>query len=97
MYKMKNWSVVLGSRNYYLAPELDYLALAGEIFDHPKFDDGSYVTTSPIVSSDGLKISTKSNSVYLLDGEPSQEYKEYLKENNISYNPENPITFKEIG
>lgn len=72
MPRLENWSVV-GSDNPYLAPELQSPMLKGEVYDHPSHLDGTYVTTSAIVGTDGIGISTYSGSYYTL-GEVDTEY-----------------------
>ena len=54
-------------------------SLHGKAYGHPKFPDGTEITTSIIVSSIDRLVQTKSR-VYLLDGPPDPKYLEYLKE-----------------
>ena len=71
---LNNWSVighsVVGSLPY-CPPEAVRLCLAGEVVGHPSFDDGHYVTTSPLVGSgpvrDGMIVET-ANTLYMLKG-----------------------------
>ena len=45
--------------------------VSGNIYCHPKFQEGEYIFTSPIVESDGFKITTRSGSTYILAGPPA--------------------------
>lgn len=91
--KIDNWSII-GNNNPYLAPELRSIFLHGIVDDHPRLGKNIKMTSSRIVTAEGLTITTKSGSVYEL-GNVDPKYLEYLKENNIEFNPEQPITFKE--
>jgi hypothetical protein len=64
--KLENWSVVCKNYDPYLAPELYQSALYGNVFGHPRFDDGDGVTTSSLVGKQGEIIITKSGSEYEL-------------------------------
>lgn len=66
MIKLENWSV-RGDSSPYVAPEQRTLILRGEVYGHPRFEDGEVIWTSPIVSVDCRIIATK-NSVYELGG-----------------------------
>ena len=48
------------------------------------------VITSPIVAASGKIITTNSGSKYLLQ-DISQDYRRWLEENNIEYNPDFPF------
>lgn len=52
---IKNWSIVQGPRD-------GEIRIRGEVYDHPRFEDGTIVTTSPI-----LKMSSM-NTKYVLYG-----------------------------
>lgn len=71
---IQNWSLVFS--NPYNAPEIQTPSLHGKVFGHPKFEDGSNVTTSAVVgiTEDG-KIKTYSGSEYEL-GEVDPKYEE---------------------
>ena len=80
-----NWSVVAyDAANPYMPPEAVRMALSGDVVGHPDFEDGHYVTTSPIVGPvsvrDGMIIET-ANTMYLLDG-PHPKYKEWCATNS---------------
>ena len=81
-------------RQYYndpwMAPECNFTCLGGylEGSDKP-------IKTSKIVKANGVEITTHSGSVYVLqDIEPN--YYQFMKENNIPYDPDNPITIKTV-
>lgn len=52
----------------YTAPELIVEWMTGKVYGHPAHEDGTLVTTSPVVSSDGRKVSTQ-NTDYVLGEE----------------------------
>ena len=87
-YVLKEWSVVR-SDNPYRPPE--YKKLHGKVYGNPNFEDGGEITTSAIFTINKNEITTRSGSVYILEGEPSVEYMDWIKENNFTYNPEEPI------
>ena len=68
--------------------------MTGNVYDDPRGrPDGKSVVTSYIVFSNGKEVTTYSGTLYIL-GEPASEYLTWMKENNIDFDPENPITFK---
>jgi hypothetical protein len=62
-----DWSVVSRTAHPYQAPELGYPALQGKAYGHPKFEDGTLITTSKIIGKTECEnsILTK-NSLYVL-------------------------------
>ncbi len=71
---IKNWSVVVTSPSPYQAPETQIPSLQGEVFGHPRFDDGAKITTSSICGiNDQDGILTFSGSCYVL-GQIDPEY-----------------------
>jgi hypothetical protein len=66
--RIENWAVVFPpSISPYTAPELLKQSLQGEIFGHPKFNDGKFVTTSSIIGKNSRnEILTLSGSTYEL-------------------------------
>ena len=65
--RIENWSVVSFCHHPYSAPETCQLSLHGCVFGHPRFEDGTPITTSPIISVDGAgHILTRSGSDYFL-------------------------------
>lgn len=67
--RLKNWSV-FSEDNEYLAPELRSYRLQGNVYGHPKFNDGDPVSTNRIVkiADKGTykEVVTQSGSVYEL-------------------------------
>lgn len=72
--KLENWSLVFGELNPYQAPETVRPHLNGEVFGHPRFENGKNVTTSAIVGKKGSNVVTNSGSIYEL-GTIETEYK----------------------
>lgn len=97
IYKIKNWAVVDGfyGSDPYKAPEQRVPCLKGEVYGHPKFEDGTIVVTTPIVKSEGTWVGTKSGTTYDLSGEPEAGWLEYLDLIGFKFDPENPVSFKD--
>ena len=58
----------------YCAPEQIHFILTGDVYDHPKFEDGRYIETSTVVEIRTGTITTESGSVYTLgDVDPDYE------------------------
>jgi len=70
--RLENWSVGSNASSY-TAPELVSLRLHGNVYGHPRFDEGEEVTTSAIDKIDGDVVVTRSGSRYEL-GEVDPEY-----------------------
>lgn len=90
MYKLQNWSLNMDDSNPYQAPEARRINLYGYVYGHPRFTDGYFVKVSTLQKAEGRFITTR-NSVYKL-GKILPSYRTYLKDNNIDYNPQQPIT-----
>jgi hypothetical protein len=92
MYLIENWSVV-GS--VYTAPEARNIRIHGNVYGHSLHKDGTPVITSEIVKVNGKEITTR-NNIYKL-GDPEKDYINWMKENNIKFDPENPIKITNIN
>jgi hypothetical protein len=88
---IKNWSVNQVNNNKYSAPEITNLCVTGNIFNHPKFDNYTLISTSAVKDTEGKIITTKSGNKYYIDGPPSIEYNDFCIANNINIDLENPI------
>jgi hypothetical protein len=86
---LHRWSVTQINDNPFLAPEANPACLRGI-----RETDGKCVRTSPIVKVDGKQITTNSGTVYILD-DMDPDFRLWLEEEGIEYDPENPIKFKE--
>lgn len=86
--RLHRWSVTQASDNPFLAPEANPACLLGI-----RESDGKYVRTSPIAKVEGKEITTKSGTVYILE-EMDPDFRHWLEEEGIEYDPENPVTFK---
>lgn len=66
--RLEHWAVVAESnKDPYAAPETRTQLLNGIVFDHPRFSDGTFVTTSAIVGKNSKnEILTASGSSYRL-------------------------------
>lgn len=87
-YHLHRWRVVYLYDNPYLAPEANPACLAG--FREP---DKKPVRTSPIAKVNGVEITTESGSVYLLE-DMDPDYRDWLLENEIEFDPDNPIVIR---
>ena len=63
MIRINNWSIV---GDTYSAPELQRLCLKGEVYGHPRIEDGEMVKTSSIKGLDGEHIISYSGTKYQL-------------------------------
>lgn len=88
--RIEGWAIVYDREDGYTPPELNRRCLKGEVYGHPRKANGETVKTSPIVSVDGLHVLTNSGSLYLL-GAPRAEWIEWMRENNIAFDPADPI------
>lgn len=77
--RLEKWSLFASVVDYKLVPRLH-----GEVYGHPRFEDGTEVSTSYIVDED-IKAGwvQSANTLYTL-GEPSADYVAYLQK----YHPE---------
>lgn len=91
LVQLEDWSVVtfLGE---YDAPELRVICLHGIAYGHPGFPDGTEVTTSCLVGSQGRLAETHQTRYCL--GEISPAYQAYLDRKGLVYDKDNPITVK---
>lgn len=75
--RLTNWSLLQRGGDGYTAPELCDWYLQGNVYGHPKIEDGTFVTTSRItnVVNKGKKriITTRSGSVYCLSMEEAKK------------------------
>lgn len=93
MVRIENWAVVC-----YFDPtvpvEQRERYLTGAAYGHPRFDDGHQVQTSAFVGAsrktEAGHVVTTVTREYLL-GEPSPAYLQWLHDNNIPFDPEQPI------
>jgi hypothetical protein len=71
---LKNWSLIVRYKDPYSPPEEWTTCLHGNVYEHPRFDDGKEITTSSIEGKVGDKVKTHSGSLYeLQDIDPEYE------------------------
>ena len=76
MIRIENWVVSLYPSDPYTPPELKSQVLSGEVFGHPRFEDGDVITTSALTGlNEAGEVVTLSGSAYSL-GVPRTEYEE---------------------
>ena len=61
--KIDNWSIT-SWQGPFTAPEIRKISLHGTVQDHDRFPPGSDITTSSIIKAEGLKIYTRSGSMF---------------------------------
>lgn len=82
--RIENWSVSLCPHRPYDAPEIqDHFHLLGTI-------NGKEKLTTRVVRTDGRLVTTKSGSVYRL-GRVRPEYRAWVKEKGLNYDPAQPV------
>ncbi|MAE81144.1 MAG: hypothetical protein CMB80_00305 [Flammeovirgaceae bacterium] len=95
--KLENWSVIGGQvhgTRPYTAPELfSGSCLAGEVYNHFRFQDGEPVRTSMICKVKGRRITTHSGHVYEL-GKIHPDYRQFLKHFFPNWDWRNPVKMK---
>jgi hypothetical protein len=87
-YKLHRWSVRDRDENPYQAPECRTKCLVGFRDSEPK-----QIRTSHIVEANGREITTSSGSVYILE-DMDPDYRAWLEEHDLEFDPENPVQFK---
>lgn len=75
MVKLEDWAVVLAPISPYQAPETAEQRLHGIVTDHPEFETGARITSSPIRGKRDGCVITKSGSDYFL-GKPAKDSEE---------------------
>lgn len=91
-YELWDWSLVPGPEDPYLAPEVTNLSLQGFVSGHPRFKDGSHITTSRAIETRGRMVKTLSGSRYRLVGDPSPDYVFWCAENGVLVDADNPFS-----
>ena len=74
--RIENWAIVIydASGSGYTPPEFHSRKIVGNVYGHPKFENGDIITTSRIIEViNSHKIRTISGSIYEL-GEPDEKY-----------------------
>jgi len=81
LVKIENWSLILVNYDPYKAPELQRQNLRGQVYDHPRFKDGTEIVSSYITEMDLKKgiIATHSGTEYSL-GRPASHWMRWLEE-----------------
>jgi hypothetical protein len=91
---LQNWKIVPGRHvNEATAPEAYYAEIIGDIFGHPKHEDGKTIQTSRIVQFEAFdpfpdfkeygKVKTQNGSIYYL-GEPDLLWSAWLEKKGLS-------------
>lgn len=77
--QLENW-LVIENNDPYVPPELKDKRLQGNVYGHPRFEDGKWITTSSLVELDVVAGTAKtfSGSEYTL-GTIDPEYDEWNK------------------
>lgn len=87
MPTLKNWAIVMVGGPYD-APETHTCAFSGRVYGRDGFEDGSRIVTSRPTSvdmeSEPRTVTTKSGTIYKLDGPPAAEWVAFLFSNGYS-------------
>ncbi len=80
---IENWSIQDANDNPFAAPELRRRVLCGIVYNHPKFEDGTYVSTSSAEEIDLVNgtVTTRNNTYQL--GKIDDKYLEYCEKSNV--------------
>lgn len=89
-YHLYRWSLTSYASSPYFAPEQCKLSLVGYRDQNP-----CPIHTSDIKEVNGREITTTTGSVYILE-DIDPEYRHWLNENGIEYDPANPIKVKKV-
>ena len=93
---LDDWSMVpSGGLDPYKAPELLRATLHGRVTGHPLHVDGTYVTTSLPLASNGREIETH-NTIYNL-GLMSEGYGEWCFHNGVEIDPMAPVKIERVS
>lgn len=86
---IENWSVV-SDGDLYLPPESQSKRIAGKVYGHPNFIDGTRVVTSSVINSEGRFVDTNSRRYFL--GLVDESYQQWVNKNcGRSFDPVNPV------
>ncbi len=91
MVRIENWAVVKTTTpdDLYTPPEKKPMQLSGIVYGHCDLPDGEDIVTSVICKTRGRVVQTR-NTSYVL-GEPHADYLAWLKEHDMTYNPDEPV------
>ena len=67
------------------------LQVSGFIYGDIRFEDGTYVVTSRIISANGRSVVTESGTHYWLTGDPDSAWMKWCNEKGWDLDPENPV------
>ena len=88
---LENWQVAYETQDPYCPPECNGRILIGTVTGHSRHKDGTQIQTSRLTATEGRMVTTHSGTRYRL-GEPSTGYRDWLRDHNPDWDPENPIT-----
>lgn len=83
--KIENWALIFTQPDPYTAPECCPSRLTGNVFGHPDFEDGTFVSTSTILEASGNLVKTKNNTYLLVN--PCEKYVKWCQEKGYALNP----------
>lgn len=81
--RLEDWSIIQVTDNPYQAPELGRPALHGDAFGHPRFPDGSSITTGTIQKFDSKTMTAETNRTKYKLGKMADQFRRYLEKDNI--------------
>ena len=90
MIEMYNWALMNFDGNYSDLNDTE-IRLSGTVYDDDRFEPGSFVITSKIISSSGRSIVTENGTHYYLIGDPENSWISHCKTQGICVNFDNPV------
>lgn len=73
-----------------MAPEICPRLLQGKVYGDSEHSDGTHLVTAEVRNVKGCIATTSDGLVYRL-GEVDKGYRDFMRDNNIDFDPENPI------
>lgn len=95
MIELYDWAIVY-SKDPLKNTIKQKICLIGNVFNNPKFKDGTLIKTSYIKLVSGRKITTATGTIYNLIGKPNESYWEYLSAIGYQLNLESPIKINDL-
>lgn len=84
MPKLENWSLGTDNEDVFFAPEFRIVRLAGEVYGHERFEDGTKISTSAVKMLDVKNNLAKTLYTTYELGQPCEHYIKWLSDNGKS-------------
>ncbi len=90
MIEIYNWALMNYDGNYSDLRDNE-IRLSGIVYQDERFEPGSFIISSKIISSSGRSIVTESGSHYYLIGKPEGSWLLHCGDKGIIINIDNPV------